>query len=57
MEKKPYSVYLKEKFPAKEGFVKRMEALLGAKEAKEFFDISYTKTPSSIRCCFVVGNY
>ena len=51
MEKrKPYSQYLKEKFPPKENFVKRMESLLGEKEAKEFFDISYTKTPISIRC-------
>ena len=49
-ERKPYSVYLREKFPAKAGFVERMEALLGKKEAKEFFDISYTRTPSSIRC-------
>ena len=49
-KKKDYSKYLKEKFPAKEGFVERMETLLGKKEAKEFFDISYTKTPSSIRC-------
>lgn len=50
LEKKAYSEYLKEKFPAKEGFVERMEALLGEDEAKEFFDISYTKTPVSIRC-------
>jgi len=28
LEKKEYSQYLKEKFPPKEGFVKRMEALL-----------------------------
>jgi len=45
-----YSEYLREKFPAKEGFVNRMEVLLGKNGAKEFFDISYTKTPSSIRC-------
>jgi NOL1/NOP2/sun family putative RNA methylase len=45
-----YSKYLREKFPPKEGFVSRMEALLGEAEAKEFFDISYTKCPSSIRC-------
>lgn len=45
-----YSEYLREKFPAKEEFVKRMEKLLGKDGAKEFFDISYTKTPSSIRC-------
>ncbi|MDH3353072.1 MAG: RsmB/NOP family class I SAM-dependent RNA methyltransferase [Nanoarchaeota archaeon] len=50
MSTKDYSKYLKEKFPPKEGFVKRMEILLGEAEAKEFFDISYTKTPSSIRC-------
>ena len=49
-EHKDYSQYLKEKFPPKEGFVVRMEALLGKAEAKKFFDISYTKTPTSIRC-------
>ena len=49
-DKKLYSEYLKEKFPPKEDFVKRMEALIGKVGAKEFFDISYTKTPSSIRC-------
>jgi len=48
-ERKDYSQYLKEKFPPKEGFVERMEALLGKKDAKEFFEISYTKTPNSIR--------
>ena len=50
LEKKEYSQYLKDKFPPKEGFVKRMEALLGEADAKKFFEISYTKTPSSIRC-------
>jgi len=45
-----YSKYLKEKYPAKEGFVKRMEMLLGKKETKDFFEISYTQTPNSIRC-------
>lgn len=45
-----YSRYLKEKFPPKEGFVKRMEILLGEAGAKEFFEISYTKAPVSIRC-------
>ena len=50
MDKRPYSEYLKEKFPAKEGFVQRMESLLGKEEAKEFFEISYTQTPNSIRC-------
>jgi NOL1/NOP2/sun family putative RNA methylase len=49
-ERKSYSEYLKEKFPPKEAFVKRMEALLGTDGAKEFFEISYTKCPSSIRC-------
>lgn len=49
-EKKSYSEYLKEKFPPKQGFVDRMEALLGKEGAKEFFEISYTKCPSSIRC-------
>jgi len=41
---------LKDKYPPKELFIKRIEKLLGEKEAKEFFDISYTATPSSIRC-------
>ncbi len=45
-----YSEYLKEKFPPKEAFIERMEKLLGKEGAKVFFDISYTKTPSSIRC-------
>jgi NOL1/NOP2/sun family putative RNA methylase len=49
-ERKPYSEYLKEKFPPKQGFISRMNALLGEAEAKKFFDISYTKTPTSIRC-------
>ncbi len=49
-ERKSYSEYLKEKFPPKEKFVKRMEVLLGEAGAKEFFEISYTKTPVSIRC-------
>ncbi|NPE26895.1 RsmB/NOP family class I SAM-dependent RNA methyltransferase [Methanococcoides sp. SA1] len=48
--KEQYSEYLKRKFPPKEKFVERMEKLLGKKEAKEFFEISYTKCPSSIRC-------
>ena len=49
-DKKDYSVYLKEKFPAKVKFIERMEALLGEAGAKKFFDICYTKTPNSIRC-------
>ncbi len=49
-ERKSYSEYLREKFPPKQGFVERMERLLGKDGAKEFFDISYTKCPSSIRC-------
>lgn len=48
--KKDYSAYLREKFPPKKEFVRRIEALLGEDGAKEFFDISYTKAPSSIRC-------
>jgi len=47
---KTYSEYLKEKFPAKEGFIKRIEELIGVKDAKKFFEIAYTKTPNSIRC-------
>ena len=49
-KKKNYSRYLKEKFPPKPGFIERMEKLLGKDGAKEFFEISYTKCPSSIRC-------
>lgn len=47
---KNYSDYLKEKFPPKEEFVARMETLIGKEDAKEFFEISYTPTPNSIRC-------
>jgi NOL1/NOP2/sun family putative RNA methylase len=47
---KDYSEYLKDRFPIKEGFRTRMEALLGKTGAEEFFEISYTPTPSSIRC-------
>jgi len=49
-ERKSYSEYLKEKFPPKPGFIERMEKLLGKDGAKQFFEISYTKCPSSIRC-------
>lgn len=49
-ERKSYSEYLKEKFPAKEEFVERIEKLIGKEDAKTFFDISYTKCPVSIRC-------
>jgi len=49
-ERKSYSEYLKGKFPPKARFVERMEALLGKDDAKKFFEISYTKCPSSIRC-------
>ena len=49
-KKKPYSEYLKEKFPAKAKFVERIEALIGVADAEKFFEISYTKTPVSIRC-------
>lgn len=45
-----YSDYVKSRFPIKEEFKKRMEALLGVDEANEFFEISYTPTPDSIRC-------
>jgi NOL1/NOP2/sun family putative RNA methylase len=48
--KKPYPEYLKERFPPKQGFKDRMEKLLGKAEADEFFEISYTPTPNSIRC-------
>ena len=49
-ERKSYSEYLKDRFPPKERFVERMEVLLGKEDAREFFEISYTKCPSSIRC-------
>ncbi len=47
---KDYSVYLKEKFPAKAGFVERIEKLIGKADADVFFDICYTQTPNSLRC-------
>ena len=41
----------KERFPPKQEFIDRMEKLLGSKEeAEKFFEISYTSTPTSIRC-------
>ncbi|MCR4284644.1 MAG: RsmB/NOP family class I SAM-dependent RNA methyltransferase [archaeon] len=49
-KKEDYSEYLKEKFPPKEAFVKRMESLIGKEDTKRFFEISYTQTPISIRC-------
>jgi NOL1/NOP2/sun family putative RNA methylase len=49
-QKESYSDYLRKKFPPKEGFVKRMNELLGEEETKRFFEISYTLTPDSIRC-------
>lgn len=48
--KEQYSEYLKKKFPPKPGFIERMEKLLGEEGAEEFFEICYTKCPSSIRC-------
>lgn len=47
---KRYSENLKKKFPIKEEFKKRMEYLLGKSGASQFFEISYTQTPPSIRC-------
>lgn len=47
---KNYSDYLKEKFPPKELFVRRMIELIGEDESKKFFEISYTQTPNYIRC-------
>jgi NOL1/NOP2/sun family putative RNA methylase len=41
---------LKQKYPAKEEFKKRIENLLGVDDAERFFEISYTQTPESIRC-------
>ena len=48
--KEEYSRYLKRTFPIKEEFKNRMENLIGKADAKKFFEISYTKTPNSIRC-------
>jgi len=45
-----YTAYLRERYQPKEEFVSRMEVLLGKEGAKEFFDISYTPTPNTIRC-------
>jgi len=45
-----YSEYLKRRFPPKERFVERMEALLGKADSERFFEICYTKCPTSIRC-------
>ena len=50
MEDSDYSAYLKERFQPKEKFVERIEKLIGEKDAKEFFEICYTKCPTSIRC-------
>jgi len=47
---KDYSTYLKQRFQPKEEFVKRIETLIGKTDAKKFFEISYTPTPTSIRC-------
>ena len=49
-EKEKYSEYLRKRFPAKQDFVDRIERLIGKDDAKKFFDICYTKCPSSIRC-------
>ena len=49
-KKQDYSNYLKEKYPPKNEFVRRMEALIGKEDAEKFFEISYTQTPNSIRC-------
>jgi NOL1/NOP2/sun family putative RNA methylase len=38
------------KLKPKPEFIKRMKALIGDKDAEEFFEISYTTTPNSIRC-------
>lgn len=50
MEPAKHKEKLKEKYPVKEEFKIRMENLLGKQGAEEFFKISYTTTPSSIRC-------
>ena len=44
-----YSESLKRKFPAKQEFIDRMKLLL-KQETDDFFKISYTQTPDSIRC-------
>lgn len=50
MSSEDYTKYLKEKFQPKKEFVERIEKLIGKKDAKEFFEICYTKCPTSIRC-------
>ncbi len=40
----------KRKYVPKPEFIERMQKLLGKQEAQEFFEISYTSTPNSIRC-------
>lgn len=37
-------------YPPKPEFVKRIQKLIGKQEAEEFFEISKTPTPNSIRC-------
>ncbi len=49
MEPAKHKEKLREKYPPKPEFIKRMKALIGD-EAEEFFRISYTTTPDSIRC-------
>jgi len=50
LEKKRHSEYLKGKFPPRKEFVGRMQKLLGEEGSRKFFEISYTRTPFSIRC-------
>ncbi len=40
---------LKQKYPAKQEFIERIEKLIGKKDAEKFFEIVYTSTPDSIR--------
>jgi len=51
MEPEKHKEKLREKYPVKQEFYERIKNLLGGEnEADEFFKISYTTTPSSIRC-------
>jgi NOL1/NOP2/sun family putative RNA methylase len=49
MELLEHKAKLKEKYPIKPDFRKRMEDLIGKKDSDEFFEIAYYGSPSSIR--------
>ena len=49
MELLEHKAKLREKYPVKPDFRKRMEDLIGKKDSDEFFEIAYYGSPSSIR--------